>query len=337
MKNIALLLSTLTLCACAAEVAFRLAGFEPKVLEANRFFVDGTETTWSVPDPELGWINRPGTSVSIEAGSAPMTYWSFGRRASRANEERRPAGPSVMIVGGSNAQSYGVTDEHSFPFRLGARFPNLWIENFGNGGYGTVQTMLLTERLLEDFYKGNPPALIIATFADSHIARNVSDQSWIYNISDSSGRFVSPPHYRKRGDHLTFYPYETIGLWPLERQSALITTVHHMWLQSVAYATADQGPDVTRHIFGRLDAAAQRYGSQFLVAVLEDYGQVAEGLFQNTPYDVIDCSGFERTAPQEYLLGGGGHPNARYHQHYADCIGDWLAVHFGAAKTPSSL
>ncbi len=327
LKNLALFLVTIAVSLLMAEGTLRLAGYSPRTLTPNRFFVDGTASTWSVPEQTLGWMNRQGVSVSIEEGAVPMTFWSHGRRASRRDPARPEDGIPVMIVGGSNAQSYGVRDEESFPYLLHEQFSDLWIENFGNGGYGTVQTLMLTERMLEDFYGDKSPALFIVTFADSHVARNVSDQSWVYSISDSQGRYVAPPHYRLRGEELTFQPFETIGLWPLEDRSALVTTLHHIWLQSFAYATAEQGRVVTRRVFDRFAALVNAKGGTFVIAVLEDYSQTASDLFAQADFAVVDCSGYERTAPQDYLLGGGSHPNAKYHAHFATCIGAWLETH----------
>src|SRR5579883_436683 len=119
MKNIALVCVAVVIAALGAEAAARLLGFMPRTRHVNEFFVPDTETTWSVPDPELGWINRPGTSIAIGEGHAAMHFWDFGRRASRA-DAALPAGDRipVMIVGGSDAQSYGVSDADSFPYLL---------------------------------------------------------------------------------------------------------------------------------------------------------------------------------------------------------------------------
>ncbi len=310
----------------------RLAGFEPRVLTANRFFVENADSTWSVPDQELGWINKPGTSTSIEYGAAEMTFWSDGRRAVRADEAppERPA-MSVMVVGGSNAQSYGVADEDSFVYRLGQRFPDIWFENFGNGGYSTAQALGLTERVIDRYYSEAGPDLIILTFADSHVARNVSDQSWVYSISDSEGRYISPPHYRLSGDDLIFVPFRTIAPWPLETRSAALTALHNVWMQSVVYNTADQALPVTQLVMRRFADLAAARGSAFAVAVLEDYSEIAGEVFAGTGVETIDCSGRQRSAPEEYLLGGAGHPNPKLHAHFAECVGAWLE-NFAAAR-----
>lgn len=331
LKNLILLLVSVFVSALITEAMVRVAGFAPRTLEANRFFVDGVNTTWSVPDQELGWINKEGRSISIEAGKEPMTFWSYGRRASRG-KEAQPIGSdiSIMISGGSNAQSYGVTDAQSFPYQLAQRYPNVRFENFGNGGYSTAQALLLAQRAMDQFYE-SPPNLIILTFADSHVARNVSDQSWVYSISDSQGRYVSPPHYRLGGDELQFEPFRTIEPWPLETSSALVTVLHNIWLQSVAFNTASEGVAVTRQIMSQFAEFADQHNSDFIVAILEDYSEISDTVFEDAGFPVLNCSGFERTSPQDYLLGGGGHPNSKLHDHFTDCIEEWLGPYVAQA------
>jgi hypothetical protein len=314
------------------EGVLRLAGVKPRTPQINRFFAEGVETTWSVPDAELGWTNRPGQSRSVEQGAALMTFWDHARRASRPDPEPR-AGIPVMIIGGSNAQAYGVRDDESFAWLLAERFPRLWIENFGNGGYGTVQAMLLAERVLGTFYEGVPPGLVLLGFDDSHAMRNVADQSWILSISDSQGRYVAPPHYRMtRSNQFDFRPFTTIGWWPLEQGSAGITVVHTAWLRNVAYDTSAQAVPVTRWVLSRLAGELKARGIEFAAVTLEDRSGTAGAIFADAAFPHVDCSGPERADPAHYLLDGGSHPNARLHAHYAACIATFLQERLNLAR-----
>lgn len=321
MKNLALLLIAVVIGALASEGAVRLAGFKPRTPQVNRFFVPG-ETSWSMPDPELGWINKPGTPKAIGDGGVHMTFLDHGRRATRADPP--VGGIPVMIVGGSNAQSYGVADTDTFAWRLGLRATRLSIENFGNGGYGTVQALMLAERALRDFYKDVKPKVILLAFDDAHILRNVSDQSWIFTISDFEGRYAAPPHFRLKDGALEFHPYRSIGYWPLETHSAAITLLHNVWLQSFAYNTKDQAIAVTHEVLSRLAALAKANNAIFAVAVLEDNTGVTPTLFADAAFPHVDCSRPGRTDHDAYYIAANGHPNAALHAYFADCIGEWL-------------
>ena len=322
-KNLVLLAAVLIVCAGFAEGAARAVGLKPRVAKVNEFFVSGTDTTWSVPDAELGWVNKPGTSRSIEEGAAHMTFWSDGRRASRPDPAPKDGTP-LMVIGGSNAQSYGVRDEDSFVWRLAERYPQLWFENFGGGGYSTVQAMLTAKRALSTIYRERKPTLILLAFDDSHMLRNVADQSWIFSISDPEGRYVVPPHARLANGKLAFHPFTTIDYWPLERHSALVTAVHDAWLRKVLYDTAAEALPVTRQVIADLAAFAREQGAQFAVVVLEDRTQIAGKLFADASFPHVDCSAPGRDDPKRYLLGGNSHPNPALHAYFADCISDWL-------------
>ena len=330
MKNVLLLCAVLVICLGATEGGLRVAGFQPRIVRINPFFVPGTDTTWSVPDPELGWMNKEGVSRSLEGDHVPMTFWSFGRRATRApSDAQLPTELAadhmpVMIVGGSNLQSYGVRDEESFPYLLSQRFPNLSFENFGTGGYSTVQALMLMDRAYQKFYTEQKPRLILLAFDDAHILRNVADQSWIYSISDAEGRYVAPPHFRIQNGNFIFRPFRTIGFWPLERHSALVAALHNVWLKSIVYNTADEALPVTRKVVQQMAAYAKEKGVLFAAVTLDDRSQTAGAVFEGMDFPHKDCSGLERTDPGEYMLKEGSHPNPKLHAHLAQCIGDWL-------------
>jgi hypothetical protein len=325
VKNLLLLLTAVVVSLLGAELATRAAGFTPRVVAVNPFFKPDLNTTWSIPDPELGWINKPGVAQAIGEDPAPMTFWDFGRRATRPDSAIPPGDHiPVMVVGGSDAQAYGVRDEDSFIALLAQRYPNLWFENFGGGGYGTVQAMLMAERAYDKFYGANKPRLLLLTFSDTHAARNVSDQSWVYSISDSEGRRISPPHYRQAGGDLEFHPFRVIKDWPLEKRSAVLSLLHDRWLRSVAYNTNDQAVPVTRRVLQQLAGFAAQRNMEFAAVITEDYTEVGGSVFAGQPFPYKDCSGQERTNHAATHLAGNNHPNKELHVILADCIAAWL-------------
>ncbi len=340
MKNFALVLGVILISLLCFEFGLRQFGFSPRTPHVNSFFVEGADTTWSEPDPELGWTNKEGTAHAIGLDPAPMTFWSFARRASRPTPDIPPAQIPVMIVGGSVAQSYGVRDEYSFPYLLAERFSDLWIENFGNGGYGTVQSRLLAERAYDQFYDAElKPALLIATFADSHMLRNVSDQSWVYSISDPQGRYVSPPHFRMNGDDLTFHPFHTVEFWPLETNLASVTLLHDIWLRNVRYNTASQSTTVSERILREFSEFAENHNMKLAFVVVSDDTHSTYEVLERQPAPYIDCSAPGRANPKKLLLPGNGHPNAELHTILAACVGDWLETDIlpellGSSDTP---
>ena len=51
-----------------------------------------------------------------------------------------------MVIGGSFSLGWGVNDEDTFSSKLQKKYTNFKVYNFGQGGYGSVQSLLLLER-----------------------------------------------------------------------------------------------------------------------------------------------------------------------------------------------
>jgi hypothetical protein len=85
MRNLVLFSVALVISWLGIALVLRGMGLEPHVPHANEIFVPNVAATWSIPDAEFGRINRPGVSAAIDEDPAPMTFWDFGRRASRSD------------------------------------------------------------------------------------------------------------------------------------------------------------------------------------------------------------------------------------------------------------
>jgi len=152
--------------AVIAVAAWRLGGGMGSVssnpLEAG--------AAWASPDPGLGWMNKEGVFTAPETG-ASMTFWSFGRRATREDSALSEEGHTqVMVVGGGVTQGYGVTDAETFPALLTEQFPDYAFENFGTGGYSVDQAKTLGERAFDRLYRASKPQLILLAYQSSGAA-----------------------------------------------------------------------------------------------------------------------------------------------------------------------
>src|ERR1039457_3841036 len=176
---------------------------------------------WAKPDPRLGCRNNPGVPPADEGPHEPMTILPDG---SRATGTPPGAGPTVLIVGCSYAEGYGVRDDRSFAWKLQQRVPQLCIRDFGVPGYGTYQSLVLLRELIER--QGVQPALVIYGFLPFHADRNVLTYSMLEAFRAFGGERFSPPHVEVRAGELVTYPPFVVPAWPLEEQSALVTLMH---------------------------------------------------------------------------------------------------------------
>src|SRR5438874_217230 len=107
LPTLALVLGSILVSVAAAEVALRVAGFEPRQASGDAGF-----ESWAAPDAALGWVNRAGTWKSAELGNLPMTFEADGWRHDAAGE--KPASlPRILVVGCSLTQGYGVADDQT--------------------------------------------------------------------------------------------------------------------------------------------------------------------------------------------------------------------------------
>ena len=327
-----LLLSAVAVGLVVGEVAARLVGIRPIAALPLPVQV-------AVEHPALGWVNRPGGHLSWDTGNAPMTFWADGRRATRAAPDApREAVGQVALIGGSFTQGYGVVDEHTFGWLLDARFPGVSVDNYGTGGYGTYQSLLLLEELFRqaDFR----PRLVIYGFAAFHGERNVGAYRHVVTLRTQVGERLAPPHVLIARGALTHRDPFYIRGWPLEDRSALVSLVHLSQLRWTLRGREQQIEPVTRRLLARMDRLARERGSRLLVAILEGQPRDREG---QAPYArflreqgiaYVDCIHPEYGDDPRLRLGGSGHPSAVLHAAWADCIAAWISVNVpGAAGT----
>lgn len=333
-----LLLSAVAVGLMVGEGAARLVGIRPIAALPLPVQV-------AVEHPTLGWVNRPGVHLSWDTGNAPMTFWLDGRRATRAAPDApAEAHAQVALIGGSFTQGYGVVDEHAFGWLLDARFPGLGVDNYGTGGYGTYQSLLLLEQLFRqaDFR----PSLVIYGFAAFHGERNVGAYRHVVTLRTQVGERLAPPHVLIAEGELTHRDPSYIRGWPLEDRSALVSLVHLSQLRWTLRGREEQIEPVTQRLLARMDRLAQDRGARLLVAILEGQSDHREGY---APYSrflrdqgiaSMDCTHPEYGDDPRLRLGGSGHPSPVLHAAWADCIAAWISANVpgttGAARTHHS-
>ena len=292
----------------------------------------------AVEHPLLGWVNRPGVHLSWDAGNAPMTFWPDGRRATRAVPDApQEAVGQVALIGGSFTQGYGVADEHAFGWLLDARFPGLSVANYGTGGYGTYQSLLLLVQLFRQ--AEFRPGLVIYGFAAFHGERNVGAYRHVVTLRTQVGERLAPPHVLVAHDALNRRAPFYIRGWPLEDRSALVSLVHLSQLRWTLRGREQQIEPVTHRLLVRMDRLTRDRGSRLLVVILEGRPRDRE---EQAPYArflreqgiaYADCTHPGYGDDPRLRLGGSGHPSPVLHAAWADCIAAWITANApGAAR-----
>ena len=287
---------------------------------------------WAKPDPVLGWRNNPGAHPADEGSHEPMTILADG---SRATGTPAGAGTTVLIVGCSFAEGYGVRDDETFAWKLQRRFPQLRIRDFGVPGYGTYQSLVLLRELIE---RGIQPALVIYGFLPFHADRNVLTYPMLEAFRSFGGVRFSPPHVELRGGQLAAFPPFVVPAWPLEEHSALVTLLHQTELRVRLANREAQRAQVTSLLLAQMDKLVEGARGRLLVATLwdggpdpETYHRVTADMRQAGIAQIDVTYAGAETRPEKILVGGTGHPGAIIHSWWADKLGQWI-VEQGIAK-----
>jgi hypothetical protein len=320
------LLSIVTVCIytvivlALTEAGLRVLGFNPRKIEKPRPIAAA-----SMPDATLGWINRPGTFLSPEAGEVPMTFLADHSRRSWTALTKQNQRAEVLVSGCSFTQGFGVIDEDTFSYLLNARYPRIMFHNFGTAGYGTYQSLLRIKENLARPDADHIP-LVVYGFIDLHLQRNVATASWVRSLGAGAGReqYIVPPHVRIGENGLEYYGLETISFWPLESHSALIALLANAWLE---LSLRNHGSQLTptAALIEQMNQLVTGQHKRFLIVLLNRPPKGLESFLESQRIDYLNCDNpaFDKI-PSSFRLGGTGHPNASQNALWAACIGNWI-------------
>lgn len=150
-------------------------------------------------DEVLGYKNRPG-SFQLTLNQTLSFTANHGPDGHRKIPAPDSTNHQIWILGGSFTYGWGVDDEACFPFLVAKSLDSIRVENFGTGGYGTLQSYLQFNTSLE---KGVVPGQIILAYASFHDQRNTANQYWMKAIAPHAVlEDLSFPHARLVGDSL---------------------------------------------------------------------------------------------------------------------------------------
>jgi len=152
---------------------------------------DSENERYSIPDPLLGRIPRPGVSVHDPDHGVTITIGDHGTR-SNGGTPPKAAHPITLAVGDSFTFGDQVTDDASWPAELEELLGERVI-NAGIPGFGLDQTVLRAEQLATIY----SPDTIIVSFIPHDIARcemsHFAGNAKPYFEIDASGLRLQPP------------------------------------------------------------------------------------------------------------------------------------------------
>ena len=275
--------------------------------------------------PVLGWRNKPGHHVTPRLGGQPgrlaFTVLPDGARTTGPGPTRPVA--EVVVVGCSFTQGWGLDDAETFAWLLQERLPEVRVRNFGTGGYGTYQSLLRVEKVLEA--PAEAPRLIVYGLADFHEPRNVAARHWLRALAVGSGDDARVPYCSFDPDG-TLRRRAPIGYrtWPLHDLLASVRLLQERLGTLAVVLREAQARSVTLELLGELDRVAERSDARFVAAELavRKPAKLAYAAYaREHGVDLVDCTNEEFAGNGARLrLRGDPHPNAVMNAIWADCL-----------------
>jgi len=247
-----------------------------------------------------------------------MRFESDGSRATRAG--RKGSGGSIAIVGGSFTEGFAISDQETFAWKLQEQFPSMRVRNYGHGGYGTYQSLLLLEQVLA---QTPPPRMALYGFYEGHEIRNVATVEWLEMLSMMARRHstISVPYATldHEGAVLRHRP-ASYPLWPLRERSAAINFLQHAYARLTAWHRTSQRAAVTEQLLLEMSRACKARGTDLVVVYLfmnaENKARYSR-LLEDNDVAFVDCT---RPLLPAFQVPGDGHPNGRLNTIWAECI-----------------
>jgi len=303
------------------EAVLRLIGYSPWTpvgLESN-------EPTIHEPDPTLGWKNKEGKYVVPAYDSSGqeihITFLAHGQRLTKAKEIA--SNKEFVIVGGSFTQGMAIDDNETYAWKLQIQYPSFDVLNYGTGGYGSYQSLLVLEK---ELLRLTSPVIVLYGFIQHHEDRNVASYGWLNQLSQLSrrGHVFLPYGTLEEDTRLARHSPERYLVLPLRKSLATVVLIEKAYMSIKTKHRHSQKRLVTEQVLLEMKRITEQYGATFVPVLLQvdrEAKRHYKKFFQTHNFRDIDCV-FPLTP--ELKVPGEGHPNGKMNSLWAECIASAL-------------
>ncbi|HMO17684.1 MAG TPA: hypothetical protein PKA63_05745 [Oligoflexia bacterium] len=293
---------------------------------------------YGMPDPEIGWIHKPGRHEFIRDGDDKKFTMTFDNNGARIIPGSLQAKNSAVLVGCSFTEGYFLDDSETFASFLEKEIPDYNFINYGVGGYGTYQSLLILKRILPKI--SPPPRIIIYGFIAHHIVRNVGDPNYRFLLSSLSpeGDIPMPyckPFNKEKSEYICVPPEL---FFPTAISRSFLQIVKQIGTMPYFYprkTTLEQSKNITKDLIIKMKNESTKVGAEFIIFLASSPKEISEELFdmaKNNNISIIDCQHPKQNDP-EYLIPGDGHPNEKITEYWAKCFAEKLSGKYGFSSS----
>ena len=315
------------LCCCSIifvitflETIIRLRGDGPwKTIET-----DLREPKTYEYNEKLGWKPKEGTYIFPPwSAKGKYTKLTVLKDGNRYNGELSTYDGEVLVIGGSATQGWAVDDTETFSWFLQKKLNNLKVKNYGVGGYGTYQSLLLLENIMEN---NNVTQYVIYGFVKQHEVRNIAHGSWLHLLTKYSKRdHLELPYASldKNNKLVKNPPVQYINL-PFRKQSAFVAKLEKKIMNMKSVLRDHNKTKITQGILLEMKKISELNESKFVFVFLHSNPEILNSysnFLKKNKILFVNCS-YPET--REYQVENEGHPNEKLHKLWANCIYDQI-------------
>ncbi|MBK7406707.1 MAG: hypothetical protein IPJ40_00710 [Saprospirales bacterium] len=336
MKILKIILINLLVTLVLAEGGLRLLGFT----SLYPYAIVSAPQNCLLPSEEMGFTLNPGAySITINeklryTATHVENKWCTARTTGSRSLLSSSSDSLIVLTGCSFTYGMGVDDSLTYPYRLQAQFPNFNIVNAAVPAHGTLQTLLLLDRLIELDIR---PQLLIYHYIDDHKNRNILARSFTQllgresRVNNATGKDLTHNAqfpYGKLDDegelHIRHSGLHTKNLFAsLRTHSALINQLEYIYDRLFAQKT--KAKQVTEAAILAIKAHCEANGIPFLIALLkEDSHQSMSAFCAQKGINTVDLS-IDYTDKSLLNLPYDGHPNGVAHGIWAEKMRRYLS------------
>lgn len=323
-ENILIVIISFAISIIGVEMLLRTIGYQPW----HNATLDKNEPTMHEYDPVLGWKNKEGyfqiPTYHPGGDEIHVTFLKNGmRRTCEHQGNVRDERPKIIFVGGSFTQGLAISDHETYSWKVQKAIPTSEVLNYGTGGYGTYQSLLVLEKILPTLKK---PGIVVYGFIHHHESRNVASANWMGVLSRYSkrGHIYVPYVTLDKNDMLCRNQPEKYPSWPYKDRWAAITMVERKFVELKTSSREKQAGAVTKKLLLRMQELCHKHGAEFVIAILNLNDEVKADymtFMKRNNLMVIDCA-FPLTEVMK--VKGEGHPNGRMNSKWAKGITEFI-------------
>ena len=330
MKTVKLLFINLLTTVVLTEILLRLFGFTA----LYKYAVVSNPPNCIVPSDKFGFQLNAGVytitindSLKYTATQAPDPV--ITTRATSAAPRPVASDSLIFLSGCSFTYGMGVDDSLAYPFLLQSRLKNYNVINGAAPAYGTLQTLLIIQELLENNIH---PHLLAYNYIDFHKERNVLSRPFRQLLLEESRMDDGSKEQLRETARFPYGEFQEGGgpliikhmelnnrnlFYSLRSWSALINQLEYAY----SHFTADNenADAVTEAAILEIRKLCKENNINFIVAILKEAeeGPSMKRFCEQNDIPAVDIS-IDYTNPGYLNQPFDGHPNGKAHALYAE-------------------